>query len=205
MLARIIDFSLDNRWVVILGICLLIAAGLYTVARLPIEAFPDLTNNQVVVVSDAPGMSPVEVEQLVTFPIESALVGLPRTETVRSVSKLGLSVVTLIFEDSVDQFRARQLVNERLTEVRAHLPQGIEPALLPMATAFGEVFQYTVEGPQPLMERKTFHDWQVRNQLRTVAGTTRTSEPVTSSMPRSSTPFAASAAPPEPRTWNVSF
>ena len=170
MLGRIIDFSLDNRWIVIIAICALIAGGVYTVLRLPIEAFPDLTNNQVVVVTEAPGMSPVEVEQLVTYPIESALVGMPRTENVRSVSKLGLSVVTLIFADSVDQFRARQLVNERLMEVREHLPQGIAPALLPMATAFGEVFQYSVEGPQSLMERKTVHDWQVRNQLRTVAG-----------------------------------
>ncbi|HET8548955.1 MAG TPA: CusA/CzcA family heavy metal efflux RND transporter [Bryobacteraceae bacterium] len=170
MLRRIIDFSLDNRWIVVVGLCALMAGGLYTVSRLPIEAFPDLTNNQVVVVSDAPGMSPVEVEQLVTYPIESALVGLPRTENVRSVSKLGLSVVTLIFEDSVDQFRARQLVTERLSEVREHLPQGIVPALLPMATAFGEVFQYTVEGPQPLMERKAVQDWQVRTHLRTVAG-----------------------------------
>jgi cobalt-zinc-cadmium resistance protein CzcA len=171
MLARIIDFHIRNRWVVLIGLLALIGSGIYTMLRLPVDAFPDLTNNQVVVNTDCPAMAPSEVEQLVTFPIETALMGLPRTEGVRSVSKFGLSMVTVVFEDSVNTYFARQLVNERLQEVRSRLPEGLEPTLGPMATAFGEVYQYTVEGDgRSAMELKTLHEWQIKPQLRTVAG-----------------------------------
>jgi cobalt-zinc-cadmium resistance protein CzcA len=125
----------------------------------------------VVIVAECPAMAPGEVEQLVTFPIESALMGIPRTEGIRSISKLGLSMVTIVFEDDVNPWFARQLVNERLQEARTRLPVGIEPALGPMATAFGEVYQYTLEGTgQSAMELKTIHDWQVRHALRSVPG-----------------------------------
>ena len=171
MLKRLIDFSLDNRWLTLAGIALLAALGLFTAFRLPLEAFPDLTNNQVVVITEAPAFPPTEVEQLVTFPIESALMGLPKTEGIRSISKLGLSIVTIIFDDSVNTYFARQLITERLQEVRSRLPKGLEPTLGPVATVFGEVFQYTVESKsESLLDRKTLHDWVLRHQLRTVPG-----------------------------------
>jgi heavy metal efflux system protein len=171
MLTRFIDFHLRHRLFVLVGLIGLIAVGTLVMLRIPIDAFPDLTNNQVVVITECPAMAPTEVEQLVTFPIETALMGIPRTEGVRSISKLGLSMVTLMFQDSVDTYFARQLVNERLQEVRARLPEGLAPTLGPVATAFGEVYQYTLEGAQySLMELKTMHEWQVKLALRTVAG-----------------------------------
>jgi cobalt-zinc-cadmium resistance protein CzcA len=171
MLTRFIDFHLRHRLFVLVGLIGLIAVGTLVMLRIPIDAFPDLTNNQVVVITECPAMAPTEVEQLVTFPIETALMGIPRTEGVRSISKLGLSMVTLMFEDSVNTYFARQLVNERLQEVRARLPEGLDPTLGPVATAFGEVYQYTLEGARhSLMELKTLHEWQVKLALRTVAG-----------------------------------
>lgn len=171
MLNTIIDFHLRHRFFVLAGLLGLVGYGVYTMLQIPIDAFPDLTNNQVVVTTEAPAMAPVEVEQLVTFPIETALMGLPRTEGIRSISKLGLSMVTVAFDDSVNTYFARQLVNERIQEVRARLPEGLEPTLGPVATAFGEVYQYTLEGNgMSAMELKTLHEWQIKNQLRTVVG-----------------------------------
>ena len=171
MLRRFIDYHLDHHWVVLFGLVVLVAAGLNALYRIPIDAFPDLTNNQVTVITKAPGMAPVEVEQLVTFPIESAMMGLPDTEEVRSISKLGLSLVTIVFADSVDNYFARQLVNERLNEARGRIPAGLEPALGPLATAFGEVYRYTLEGERySTMELKTLHDWEIKYQLRAVPG-----------------------------------
>jgi cobalt-zinc-cadmium resistance protein CzcA len=171
VLHRIIDFHLEHRWFVLAGLIAVVAVGVYSMLQIPIDAFPDLTNNQVVVVTECPGMAPTEVEQLVTFPIETSLMGLPRTEGIRSISKLGLSMVTPVFEDPVNTYFARQLVNERLQEVRPRIPEGLEPALGPVATAFGEVYQYTLSGEgYSAMELKTIHDWQIKNQLRTVPG-----------------------------------
>ena len=171
MLKRIIDYHLDHPWVVLFGLVVLVAAGLSALYQTPIDAFPDLTNNQVTVITEAPGMAPVEVEQLVTFPIESSMMGLPYTEEVRSISKLGLSMVTIVFADSVDNYFARQLVNERLNEARGRIPAGLEPALGPVATAFGEVYRYTLEGEgYSTMELKTLHDWEIKYQLQAVPG-----------------------------------
>jgi cobalt-zinc-cadmium resistance protein CzcA len=170
MLTRIVDFALSNRWLVLGSLAALLLAGGYVLVNLPIDAFPDLTNNQVVVVTECPSMSSTEVDELVTYPIESALGGMPRTETVRSMSTLGLSMVTLVFEDSLNQYLARQLVAERLQDVRARLPQNVQPALGPMATAFGEVYQYTLEGGKSLMDVKTYQDWTLRYALRSVPG-----------------------------------
>jgi cobalt-zinc-cadmium resistance protein CzcA len=171
MLPRFIDFHLRNRWLVLVSALLVAGFGLWVMLNIPVDAFPDLTNNQVLIITECPAMAPSEVEQLVTFPIESALMGIPRTLGIRSISKLGLSMVTLIFDDSVNTWFARQLVNERLQEVRARLPLGLAPVLGPMATAFGEVYQYTVEGEgYTQMELKTIHDWQIRFALRTVPG-----------------------------------
>lgn len=171
MLKRIIHFHLEHRWFVLIGVLGIVAAGLYAMLQIPVDAFPDLTNNQVVISSECSGMAPAEVEQLVTFPIETSLMGIPKTQGIRSVSKLGLSIVTIVFEDSVPTYFARQLVNEKLQEARTRLPAGVEPALGPVATAFGEVYQYTLEGRgYTAMDLKSLHDWQIRNQLRTVPG-----------------------------------
>ncbi|MBL8176079.1 MAG: efflux RND transporter permease subunit [Bryobacterales bacterium] len=171
MLARLIEFHLRHLFMVSAGLVVLIAGGLYVLSHIPVDAFPDLTNNQVVVITEAAGMPPSEVEQLVTYPIEVVLMGLPRTEGVRSVSKLGLSMVTVVFEDSVNVYLARQWINERLQEVRSRIPEGLEPTLGPVATAFGEIYQYTLESDrQSAMELKTLHEWQIKNQLRAVRG-----------------------------------
>src|SRR5437867_6749065 len=116
MLNRIIDFTLAYSWLVLAGIGVLLAAGGYALYLIPVEAFPDLTSNQVVIVTEAPSLPPTEVEQLVTYPIERAMLGLPKKEEVRSLSKLGLSMVTVVFDDSVPMYFARQLVSERLQD-----------------------------------------------------------------------------------------
>ncbi len=168
---RMVDFFVSNRWVVLALLVVLMIGGLEVMFHLPLEAFPDLTNNQVVITVQCPGMSPVEVEQLVTFPLESAMLGMPKLQTVRSTSKLDLSMVTVIFDDSVDRYLVRQLVAERLNQVQSRIPSGLQPQMNPMATAFGEVYQYTVSAPKmSLMELKTLHDWVVRYALLTVPG-----------------------------------
>lgn len=168
---RAIDFLLDNRWLVLGLLLALVVGGIATMLHLPLEAFPDLTNNQVVVTVQCPGMSPVEVEQLVTFPLETGLMGLPKLQMVRSTSKLELSMVTAIFDDSMDRYLVRQLVSERLNQVQSRLPQGMSPVMGPMATAFGEVYQYTVQSPQlDLMQLKTLNDWRIRYDLQTISG-----------------------------------
>ena len=157
-------------WIcLVAGLCVL--GGLMSFQNLPIDAFPDLTNNQVQVLTEAPGMPPLETEQLVTVPIESIMNGLPRVEQVRSISKFGLSVVTVVFEDGADTYFARQLVNERLQSARSRLPEGMNPELGPITTGMGEIYQYVVEGyGYSPTELKTLHDWEIKYQLRTVPG-----------------------------------
>jgi cobalt-zinc-cadmium resistance protein CzcA len=170
MLNRIIDLTLAYRWLVLVGVLTLLAAGGYALYTIPVEAFPDLTNNQVVVVTDAPSLPPTEVEQLVTYPIERAMLGLPNKQEVRSLSKLGLSMVTIVFDDSVAMYFARQLVAERLQQIASVLPRGIQPTLGLPATAFGELYQYTLSGPMSPMELKDLHEWVIKPQLRTLPG-----------------------------------
>ncbi len=166
-----LDLFLNNRWLVLVALLALLVGGVYTMFHLNIEAYPDLTNIQAVVTTEAPGLSPVEVEQLITFPIESTLIGMPKTQVVRSVSKLGLSMITVVFEDSMDIYLARQLVSERLNQVQSRIPPGYQPQLGPLATAFGEVYQFTLQGGQAsLMQLKTLLDWVVRYDLRTLPG-----------------------------------
>jgi cobalt-zinc-cadmium resistance protein CzcA len=170
MLNAIIDFTLAHRGAVFVGVILVAAFGGYALYTIPVDAFPDLTNNQVVVVTEAPGLPPTEVEQLVTFPIEQAMLGLPDKEEVRSLTKLGLSMVTIIFHDSVPYYFARQLVNERLQQLSSRLPQGVQPLMGLPATAFGELYQYTLSGSLSAMQLKDLQDWTIKNQLRTVPG-----------------------------------
>ncbi|HEY4045506.1 MAG TPA: CusA/CzcA family heavy metal efflux RND transporter [Acidobacteriaceae bacterium] len=170
MLNRTIDAALSARWIVLLLLIALVAGGGYALYTMPVEAFPDLTNNQVTVVTEAPSMPPTDVEQLVTYPIEQAMMGMPKQQEVRSLSKLGLSIITVVFDDSVSMYFARQMVNERLQQVTDQLPKGIQPQLGLPATAFGELYQYTLSGPMTPMELKDLQEWQIKRQLRTVPG-----------------------------------
>jgi cobalt-zinc-cadmium resistance protein CzcA len=168
---RLIELSLAHRLVVILLAVLLIAAGWGAFKQLPIDAFPDVTNIQVTVISQAATLSPLEIEQLVTFPIEQSLAGLPHSTGVRSLSKFGLSMVTVVFEDGTDIYFARQLVLERIFTVSNELPEGTQSNLGPISTGLGEVFQYTLESDQrDLMELRSLQDWVLRPILRTVPG-----------------------------------
>ncbi|NTU51052.1 MAG: efflux RND transporter permease subunit, partial [Candidatus Aminicenantes bacterium] len=149
MIDGIIERSLRKRAFVVVGVLFLMALGVWSVLSISIDAFPDVTNVQVEVLSAAPGMSPPEVERFVTFPVEIAMRGLPQLAQVRSISKSGLSVVTVVFEDGVDIYFARQLVLERLIEARERVPAGTEIAMGPISTAMGEIYQYTLLGDRP--------------------------------------------------------
>lgn len=170
MLERIIDASIRHRWAVIAAAGVIAVAGAVSLARLPIDAFPDTTPVQVQVNTDVPALSPEEIEQQITFPIEQALGGLPGLVDLRSVSRFGLSQVTLLFRDDVDLYFARNVVAERLQTV--DLPSGApRPQLGPVATGIGEIVHYKLVGPgKSLQELRTIHDWVVRPQLRSVAG-----------------------------------
>src|SRR3990170_1102693 len=149
MIERLIAFALKQRLLVIIGVFLLVGAGVYAFNKLPIDAFPDVTNVQVQIITEAPGRSPVEVEKLITYPVEVQMTGLPKMEELRSLSKFGLSMVTVVFEDDVDIYFARQLILERLIEAKEKLPEGVEPAMGPISTGLGEVYQYTLEKTTP--------------------------------------------------------
>src|SRR5436853_1262405 len=170
MLTRIINGTLQYRWLVLVGLMALLGVGGYALYTIPVEAFPDLTPNQVVIVTDSPALPPTEVEQLVTYPIERAMLGLPNKEEVRSLSKLGLSLVTIVFTDAVPMYQARQLVSERVQQLSAQLPAGVQPQLGLPATAFGELFQYTLSGPMNAMELKDLQEWVIKGQIRTIPG-----------------------------------
>jgi len=174
MLARIISSSLKHRWLVLVIAASVAALGVYNFNRLPIDAVPDITNVQVQINTEAPGYSPLESEQRITFPIETAMAGLPFLDYSRSISRYGLSQVTVIFKDSTDIYLARQLVNERLGEAKERLPEGIDPAMGPIATGLGEIFMYTVSSTDPTvhdaMSLRTIQDWIVRPQLRLTPG-----------------------------------
>lgn len=174
MIDRIIDFALKQRLLVAAMTILLAALGLYSLNNIPIDAFPDVTNVQVQIIAEAHGLSPVEVEKLVTFPIEVAMNGLPRLTEVRSISKYGLSVITVVFEDDVDIYFARQLVLERLQKARQSLPPTVpEPEMGPIASGMGEIYQYFLESDSlDLMGLRSIQDWIIKPQLRTVPGVT---------------------------------
>src|SRR5947208_5942371 len=150
MFDRIITFSLHNRAVVLFGAALLIAFGLHAATTLPIDAVPDITTNQVQINTVAPGLSPFETEKQITYPVEVAMSGLPGLVEVRSLSKYALSQVTVVFDDSVNIYFARQLVIERLQGAKERLPAGIEaPQLAPVSTGLGEIYQYVVRRDRP--------------------------------------------------------
>ena len=179
MLRAIVGGALKQRLVVVVIALCLIAFGVNAARHLSVDAFPDVTNVQVQVATEAPGRSPEEVERFVTVPVEIAMTGLQGMTEMRSLNKPGLSLITLVFEDNRDVYLERQLVMERLAEVRDKLPEGISPVLGPVSSALGEVYQYTLDGPndgkrpltkQELVERRTIQDWVVRPLLRTTPG-----------------------------------
>ncbi|HQV04531.1 MULTISPECIES: CusA/CzcA family heavy metal efflux RND transporter [unclassified Novosphingobium] len=180
MLPRIIGFSIRQRWFVLAVVALLCAAGIWSATKLPIDAVPDITNVQVQINTEAEGYSPLESERRVTFPIETAIAGIPGLSYTRSISRYGLSQVTVVFEDGTDIYFARQQVNERLQSVRSQLPAGIEPQMGPIATGLGEIFMFAVVpkpgatkpdgGPWTATDLRTLSDWVVRPQMRTIPG-----------------------------------
>ena len=182
MLESILRFSLARRWLIVAAAVALIALGLYNLARLPIDAVPDITNVQVQINTEAPGYSPLETEQRVTYLVENAMAGLPALAYTRSLSRYGLSQVTVVFEDGTDIYFARQLVNERVQQVRSLLPVGLDPALGPIATGLGEIFMFTLDAGNDARRADgadfDAHDlddamrWIVRPQLAQVPGVT---------------------------------
>ena len=172
MIHRLIDFSLDNRLLVVILWLVIGAFGFRSLATLPIDAVPDVTNVQVQVLTNSPGLAPEEVERLITFPVEAAMSGIAKVEDIRSVTRFGLSAVTVVFEEDTDIFWARQMINERLAEAREMIPDGYgSPEMGPISTGLGEIYQFEVRGADyTQMELRTIMDWNVNFLLRSVPG-----------------------------------
>ncbi|CAH0353381.1 CusA/CzcA family heavy metal efflux RND transporter [Aquabacterium sp. CECT 9606] len=182
MFERIIRFAIEQRWLVLLAVFGMAALGIFSYQKLPIDAVPDITNVQVQINTQTPGYSPLETEQRVTYPLETVMAGLPGLEQTRSLSRYGLSQITVIFKDGTDLYFARQMVNERIQEAKERLPQGVTPAMGPISTGLGEIYMWTVEAkdgakkadgsaytPTDLRE---IQDWIIKPQLRNVPGVT---------------------------------
>src|SRR5438094_1381230 len=148
MIERLIDFSIRRRWLVLVAVLAVAALGVWNYGRLPIDAVPDVTNVQVQINTVAPGFSPLETEQRITFPVETAMAGLPSLDFTRSLSRYGLSQVTVIFKDGTDIYFARQLISERITQIKDELPPGVTIQMGPNSTALGEVSTWSVEAKE---------------------------------------------------------
>jgi len=182
MLETLLRSSIERRWVVLFLVTAMAVFGAWNYQNLPIDAVPDITNVQVMVNTEAPGYSPLEAEQRITFIVETALAGLPELEYTRSISRYGLSQVTVVFEEGTDLYFARNLVNERLGRIKSQLPAGLEPAMGPIATGLGEIFLYTVEAepgaiqpdgsPYDATALREIQDWIIKPQLALVPGVT---------------------------------
>ncbi len=184
MINRILDFSIANRLLMVIATLVVVGFGVSAALQLPIDAVPDVTTNQVQINTVAPAFAPEEIERLITFPLEVAMSSLPRKEQIRSLSKFGLSQVTVIFEDNADLYWARQQVLERLLEAKEQLPPGVQPEMSPISTGLGEVYQFTVEPERhdhlliadtlhpiaELTKMRTLLDWVIKPALRTVPG-----------------------------------
>ncbi|MFO1385209.1 MAG: CusA/CzcA family heavy metal efflux RND transporter [Chitinivorax sp.] len=182
MFEKLIRFSIEHRWLVLLLVLGMAGIGVYNFHKLPIDAVPDITNVQVQINTSAPGYSPLEAEQRITVPIETAMAGLPSLQQTRSLSRYGLSQVTVIFKDGTDIYFARQLVNERIQEAKNKLPAGVAPSMGPISTGLGEIYMWTVEARPDARKAdgtaynatdlREIQDWIIKPQLRTVAGVT---------------------------------
>ncbi|HBQ14018.1 MAG TPA: CusA/CzcA family heavy metal efflux RND transporter, partial [Myxococcales bacterium] len=180
---KILELCLRWRLLVFVGVALVVVMGVRSALRLPIDAVPDVTNVQVQVLTNVPALGPVDVERTVTFPIESAMSGIPDVEEIRSISRFGLSAVTIVFEEGTDLLRARQLVSERLVQAREELPAGVQPEMGPLSTGLGEVLQFEVRSDRMCasdaedtdachtpMELRSQLDWFIAVELRSVPG-----------------------------------
>lgn len=182
MFERIIRFAIEQRWLVLLAVLAMAGLGIFNYQRLAIDAVPDITNVQVQINTQASGYSPLETEQRVTYPIETVMAGLPGLDQTRSLSRYGLSQVTVVFKDGTDIYFARQLVNERIQQAQGSLPAGITPMLGPISTGLGEIYLWTVEAdedakkadgtPYSPMDLREIQDWVIKPQLRNVPGVT---------------------------------
>ena len=188
MIEKILNFSIAHRLLVVMVTAVLAAYGMYSLTKLPIDAVPDITNNQVAINVEAPSLSPYEIEKQVTYPVETAMAGIPGLVYTRSISRNGFAQVTVIFEDNVDIYFARAQVNERLAQAKESLPEGAEPRMGAISTGLGEIYMWTVEYENPeaeyttpegrvlisafekAMYLRTVQDWIIRPQLKTVKG-----------------------------------
>jgi cobalt-zinc-cadmium resistance protein CzcA len=179
MIEQAVSFSLKQKAVILFLLLIVVAWGVYSFLSIPIDAFPDVSNIQVEIVSTSPGLAPFEIERFVTYPIEMSMRGLPGLVLMRSVTKFGIAVVTLVFRDGTDIYFARQLVFERLSDAEKNVPEGVSVSLGPVSTAMGEIYQYTLEGREPqseadwvayLTELRTVQDWVVTPLLKAVPG-----------------------------------
>jgi cobalt-zinc-cadmium resistance protein CzcA len=183
MLNLILSFSIRNRWLVLVAVAAVSALGIYNYQNLPIDAVPDITNVQVQINTEAPGYSPLEAEQRITYQVETAMAGMPSLDYTRSISRYGLSQVTVVFEEGTDIYFARQLISERINSVKSQLPAGFEPTMGPVATGLGEIFMYTVEPdnestlkadgtPYSPTDLREIQDWVIRPQMSQIKGVT---------------------------------
>jgi cobalt-zinc-cadmium resistance protein CzcA len=180
MVDKLLQFSISRSWLMMFFVLVVAGIGVWNYQRLPIDAVPDITNVQVQINTQALGYSPLEVEQRITYPVEIALAGLPYVESTRSLSRYALSQVTVVFEEGMDIYFVRNLINERLQQAKAQMPDGIEPEMGPVATGLGEIFHYSVHAdkdakqpngePYDAMALRTLQDWVIRPQLRLVPG-----------------------------------
>ncbi|MEN0037314.1 MAG: CusA/CzcA family heavy metal efflux RND transporter [Cellvibrio sp.] len=174
MIDSILHTAIARRWLVLAGVAALIILGLWNYQRLPIDAVPDITNVQVQINTEAPGYSPLETEQRITYTVETALAGLPKLSYTRSISRYGLSQVTVVFEEGTDIYFARNLISERISQIKSSLPENISPTMGPIATGLGEIFMYTVEAKDTkkfdAMALRELQDWVIRPQLMQVKG-----------------------------------
>jgi len=177
MINKLIEFSINNKFVIALFTLALIVGGIYSVKQVPMDAVPDITNNQVQIITQAPNLGTEDIEQFVTYPVEVAVANLPEVTEIRSVSRFGLSVVTIVFSDDMDTYLPRQLVSEKLTEIKANIPEGFgTPFMGPISTGLGEIYQYTLEvAPEfknkyDATELRTIQDWIIRRQMAMVPG-----------------------------------
>jgi cobalt-zinc-cadmium resistance protein CzcA len=177
MINRIIDFSINNKFIIALLTLALIVAGVWSVTQVPVDAVPDITNNQVQVITQSPNLGTEDIEQFITYPVEVALSNLPNVQEIRSVSRFGLSVVTIVFDDDMGTYLPRQLVAEKLPEIQEQIPAGFgKPSMGPISTGLGEIYQYTLEvedeykDQYSLTELRTMQDWIIRRQMAMVPG-----------------------------------
>ena len=177
MIEKVISFSVKNKFIIGLFVVLLIAGGIYSMLKLPIDAVPDITNNQVQIVTSSLSLAPQEVEQFITFPVEMAMANIPDVVEIRSISRFGLSVVTVVFEEDVPIMKARQFVKEQIDVAQSEIPKELgEPEMMPITTGLGEIYQYTLEvdnahkDEYDPMKLRTIQDWIVKRQLMGIKG-----------------------------------